>query len=91
MAFQVDEKLPGTYFPDIINSHIMIVKAYLDALDTPIAFSPHCGSVTASFRFYANATDDATPLLCYTISNFGDLQGQLYQFWVQLFYMTKGT
>ena len=89
MAFKVDEKLPRTYFPDIINSHIMAVKAYLDALDTPIVFSPHCGSVTASFRFYTNVTDDATPLLCYTCSNMGDLQDQLYQFWVKLFYLTK--
>ena len=91
MAFQVDEKLPRTYFPDIINSHIMIMKAYLNALDTTIVFSPYSGSMTASFSFYINATDDATPLLCYTFSNLGNLQDQLYQFWVQLFYLTKGT
>ena len=80
MALQVDEKLPGKYFPDIINSHITLVKAHFDALDTPIVFSPYCGSVTASFQFYANTTDDATPLLCYIFSNLGDLQDQLYQF-----------
>ena len=91
MAFQVDEKLPGTHFPDIINSHILIVKAYLDALDTPIVFSPYCGSVTASFRFYTIDTDDATPLLCYTFPSLGDLQHQLYQFCIQLFYLTEGT
>ena len=85
MAFQVDEKLPGTYFPDIINSHIMLAKAHLDALDTPIVFSPYCGSVMASLWFYANATNDATPLLCYTFSSLGDLQDQLYQFWIQPF------
>ena len=80
MVFQVNKKLPRTYFPDIINSHIMLVKAHLDALDTPIMFSPHCGSVTASFWFYANITDDATLLLCYTFSSLGDLQDQVYQF-----------
>ena len=72
MAFQVNEKLPRTYFPDIINSHIMMVKAYLDALDTPIVLSPCCGPVTVFFRFYTNVTKDATPLLCYTFSNLGD-------------------
>ena len=40
MAFQVDEKLPGTYFPDVINFHIILVKAHLDTLDTPLVFSP---------------------------------------------------
>ena len=91
MTFWVDGKLPGTYFSDILNSHIMMVKTYLDDLDTPIVFSPYCGSVTASFRFYPITTNDATPLLCYTFSNLGDLNDQLYQFWVQLLYLTKGT
>ena len=80
MEFPVDEKLPGTYFPDIINSQIMMVKTYLDDLDTPIVLSPYCGSVTASFRFYTNTTNDATPLIHYTFSNLGDLHDQLYQF-----------
>ena len=91
MAFPVNEKLPRTYFSDIINSHIMMVKTYLDDLDTPIVFSPYCESVTASFRFYPITTDDVTPLLCYTFSNLGDLKNQLYQFWIQLLYLTKGT
>ena len=50
MASPVQEKLPGVCFTDIINAQIMIVKAYLKDLDTPIVFSPYCGSGTASFR-----------------------------------------
>ena len=41
MEFPVDERLPGTFFPDIINAQIMMVKAYLDDLDIPIVFSPY--------------------------------------------------
>ena len=52
MDFPVDEKLPGAYFTDIINAQIMMVKMYLEDLDTPIVFSPCCRSGTASFRFY---------------------------------------
>ena len=40
MAVQVNEILPGTHFPDIINSHITLVKAHLDVLVTPIVFLP---------------------------------------------------
>ena len=91
MEFHVNVKLPRAYFPDFINSHIMLVKAQIDALDTTIVFSSYCGSVTASFWLYTNATNDATPLLCYAFSNLGDLQDQLDQFWIQLSYLTKGT
>ena len=91
MAFQVNEKLPRTFFPYIINSNIMMGKAYLDALDTPIVFSPYSGSMTVSSNFCTNATNDNTPLQCFTFSNLGDLQDQFYQFWVQLFYFTKRT
>ena len=91
MEFPVDEKLTGTYFPDIINAQIMMVITYLDDLDTPIVFSPYCGSVTASSRLYTNTTNDATPLLHYTFSNLGDLWDQLCQVWIQLIYLMKGT
>ena len=91
MEFPVDKQLTGTYFPDIINAQIMMVKTYLDDLDTPIVFSLYCQSVTASCRFYTNTTDEATPLLDYTFPNLGDLWDQLYQFWIQLIYLMKGT
>ena len=90
MAFPVNEKLPRTYLSDIINSNIMMVKTYVDDLDTPIVFSPYCRSVTASFRFYPITTNDATPLLYFTFSNLGDLNDLLYQSWIQLLYLTKG-
>ena len=91
MAFPVDKKLPGTYFSDIINAQIMMVKTYLDDLDNPLIFSSYCGTMTASFRLYTNTTGDASPLLHYTFSNLGDLQDQLYQFLLQLIYLIKET
>ena len=91
MSFPVDEKIPGTYFLDIINAQIMMVKTYLDDLNNPLIFSHYCGTMTVSFRFYTDTTDDASPLLDYTFSNLGDLQDQLYQFWLQLIYLIKET
>ena len=85
MSFSVDEKLPRTYFLDIMNAQIMMVKTYLDDLDNPLIFSSYCVNMMASFRFYPDTTDDTSPLLHYTFSNLGDLQDQLYYFWFQLF------
>ena len=89
MSFLVDEKLPGTYFLDIMNPQVMIVKAYLDDLDNPLIFSPYCGNMIATCRFYSDTTADVSPLLQYTFSNLGDLQDQLYYFWLQLIYLLK--
>ena len=91
MDFPVDEKLPEAYFTDIINAQIMMIKIFLADLDTSIVFSSYCASGTASFRFYMNTTDDASPILNYTFSNLGDLKDHLYQFWLQLIYLMKGT
>ena len=91
MSFPVDEKLPGTYFLDKMNAQIMMMKTYLDDLDNPLIFSPYYGNMMASFRFYPDTTDDASPLLHYTFSNLGDLQDQLHYFWLQLIYLLKKT
>ena len=73
MSFPVDEKLSGTYFLDIMNAQIVMVKTYLYDLNNPLVVSHYCGSMMASFRFYADTTDDASALLHYTFSNLGDL------------------
>ena len=91
MSFPVDEKLPRTYFLDIMNAQVMMVKTYLDDLDKPLIFSPYCGNMMATFKFYSNTTDDVSPLLHYTFSNLGDLQDQLYYFCLQLIYLLKKT
>ena len=91
MSLPIDEKLPRTYFLDIINAKIMMVKTYLDDLNNPLIFSHYYGTMTASCRFYRDTTNDASPLLHYTFSNLGGLQDQLYQFWLQFIYLIKET
>ena len=91
MSFPVDEKLPRTYFLDIMNAQRVMVKTYLDDLNNPLIFSHYYGSMITSFRFYLDTTDDASPLLHYTFSYLGDLQDQLYYFWLQRIYLLKET
>ena len=45
----------------------------------------------ATFKFYSDTTDDASPLLHYTFSNLGDLQDQLYYFSLQTIYLLEKT
>ena len=74
-----------------MNAQVMMVKIYLDDLNSPLIFFPYCGNMMATFKFYADSTDDASPLLHYTSSNLGDLQDQLYYFWLHLIYLLKKT
>ena len=89
MSFPVEEKLLGNYFLDVMNTQTMMVRMYLDDLDNPLIFSSYCGNMMAAFKFYSDTTEDASPLLHYTFSNLGDLQDQLYYFWLQLIYLLK--
>ena len=91
MSLPVEEKLPGNYFLDVMNVQMMMVKTYLDDLDNPLIFSPYCGNMMATFKFYWDTTADASPLLHYTFSNLGDLQDQLYYVWLQIIYLLKKT
>ena len=68
---------------------MVMVRTYLDDLDNPLIFSPYCGNMMTTFKFYSDTTEDAPPLLHYTFSNLGDLQDQLYIFWLQLIYLLK--
>ena len=73
MSFPVEEKLPGTYFQEVKNAQMVMGRAYLNDLDNPLIFSPYCGNMMATFKFYSDTTEDVSPLLHYTLSNLGDL------------------
>ena len=91
MSFSIEEKLLGNYFQEVMNAQMVMVRTYLDDLDNPLIFSPYCGNMMATFKFYSDTTEDASPLLHYNFSNLGDLQDQLYYFWLQLIYLLKKT
>ena len=89
MSFSVEEKIPGNYFQEVMDVQTEMITIYLDDLDNPLIFSPYCGTMMATFRFYTCNADDDSPLLHCTFSNLGDLKDQLYYFWVQLIYLLK--
>ena len=89
MSFSVEDKLPGNYFQEVMDAQTVMVRTYLDDLDNPLIFSHYCGTMMTTFKFYSDATEDASPFLHYTFSNLGDLKDQLYYFWLQLIYLLK--
>ena len=89
MSFSVNKKLPGNYFQEVMDAQTEIVRMYLADLDNPSIFSPYCGNTMVTFKFYSyNDNDDSSLLYC-TFSNLGDLEDQLYYFWVQLTHLLK--
>ena len=89
MSFSVREKLPGNYFKEVMDAQTEMVRIYLDDLDNPLRFSPYCGTMMATSRFYSCIAGDDSPLLHCTFSNLGDLKDQLFYCWVQLIYLLK--
>ena len=73
MSFPVEEKLPGNYFQEVMNTQMVMVRAYLNDLNNPLIFSSYCGNMMATFKFYSDTAEDVTPLFHYTFSNLGDL------------------
>ena len=90
MSFSVNEKLPDGYFQEVMNTQRELIDMCLDNLDNALTFSSYCKNTMANFRFYFCNDDDASPLLQYTFWNLGDLQEQLYNFWIQLIHLLKG-
>ena len=89
MSFSVEEKLPENYFQEVMSGQTEMVRMYLDDLDNPLIFSQYCGNGMVSFKIYSCNDDNASPLLHCTFSNLGDLEDQLYYFWIQLIYLLK--
>ena len=52
MSFSIEDKLPRNCFQEVINTQMVMVRTYLDYLDNPLLFSPYCGNMMATFKFY---------------------------------------
>ena len=89
MSYSVDNKSPENYFKEVIEEKTEMLRMYLDYLGNPLIFSPYCGYTMATFKFYSCDDNDDSLILYYTCSNLGDLESQLYYFWIQLNHLLK--
>ena len=88
MAFAAVEKLPETFFVKTLTEKANMLKNHLKDTKCSLVICANIGPNMATFKLY-NAKEEDSLKLRYTISNLGDLEGQLYQLWVQINYLLK--
>ena len=88
MAYAADEKLPETFFVKTLTEKANMLKKHLKDTNRSLVICANIGSNVTTFKLYNTQEEDSLKL-CYTISNLGDLEDQLYQLWVQLNYLLK--
>ena len=65
-----------------------MLKKHLKDTNSSLVICANTGPNVATFKLY-NIQEEDSLKLCYTISNLGDLEDQLYKLWVQLNYLLK--
>ena len=88
MAYAMDDKLPETFFVKTLTEKANMLKKHLKDTNSSLVICANIGPNVATFKLYNTKEEDSLKL-CYTISNLGDLEDQLYQLWVQLNYLLK--
>ena len=90
MSYSAGDKLPEDFFKGVMEEQAEMLRMYLDDLGNPLIFFPYCGHTMATFKYYSYNNNNVDSLkLHYTFSNLGDLESQLYYFWIQLNHLLK--
>ena len=76
MAYAPDEKLPETLFVNILTEKANMLKKHLNDTNSSLVICANIIPNVATFNLYNTKEEDSLKL-CYTISNFGDLEDQL--------------
>ena len=88
MDYAVDLKMPETLFVQLITDNATMLKKHLKTTQSDLVICTNIGPNMSIFKLY-NIKEEDSLKLHVTISNLGDIDEQLYQFWVQLNYLLK--
>ena len=88
MAYAVGEKMPGNFFVQLLTDKANMFKKHLKTTKSDLVICAKIGPNMATFKLYNIKQEDSLKLHI-TISNLGDIDKQLYQFWIQLNYLLK--
>ena len=88
MAYAVDEKMPENLFVQLLTNKANMLKKHLKTTQSDLVICANIGPNMATFKLYNIKEEDSLKLYI-IISNLGDIDEQLYQFWVQLNYLLK--
>ena len=83
MAYAVDEKMPKTYFIDLLTEKANIIKNHLKDKQSLLVICANIGPNMATFKLFNRNEEDSLKLHV-TLSNLGVIEGQLHQLWLQV-------
>ena len=88
MAYAVDEKMPETFFVELLTEKANIIKNHLKERQSPLIICSNIGPNMATFKLY-DRTEDNSLKLHVTLLNLGDIEEQLHQLWMQVNFLLR--
>ena len=88
MAYAVDEKMPETYFIELLTEKANIIKNHLKDRQSPLVICANIGPNMATFKLF-NRNEEDSLKLHFTLSNLGDIDEQLHQLWQQVNFVLR--
>ena len=88
MAYTVDEKIPETYFIELLNEKANIIKNHLKDRQSLLVICSNIGPNMATFKVFDRNEEDSLKLHV-TLSNLGDIEEQLHQLWLQVNFVLR--
>ena len=89
MDYAVDQKMPENLFVQLLMDKANMLKKHLKTTLSDSVIFANIWPNMATFKLY-NIKEEDSLKLPITVSNLGDIEKQLYQFWVQLILSIKG-
>ena len=88
MAYTVDEKMPKTYFVELLTEKANIIKNHLKDRQSPLVICVNIGPNMATFKLF-NRNEEDSLKLHFTLSNLEDIDEQLHQLWQQVNFVLR--
>ena len=88
MAYAVDEKMPETYFIELLTEKANMIKNHLKDRQSLLVICANIGPNMATFKLF-NRNEEDSLKLHFMLSNLGDIDEQLHQLWQQVNFVLR--
>ena len=88
MAYAVDEKMPETYFVELLTEKANMIKNHLKDRQSLLVICANIEHNMAAFKLF-NRNEEDSLKLHFTLSNLGDIDEQLHQLWQQVNFVLR--
>ena len=88
MVNAVDERMPEEMFIQLLAKNANIIKDHLQSRQSKLTIVANIGPTMATFKLYDLGEEDSLKLRV-TLSNFGDIDDQIHQLWLQVNFLLR--